>query len=166
MNPSSATKETADETAAFDRPNASGRIRSRGRKRKSEKRIRIAELDTLARNATLARAGHACERCGRSERLQWHHVYTRAIRSLRWDLDNLICLCAGCHLWWHHEPLDATIWMRNQWEHLFPGRYERLVETRRMKRKIDLSAMRIELLGRQTERVEHGDECTTRGGEN
>lgn len=68
------------------------------------------ELDCAARELCFRNAGHCCERCGKRERLQWHHVYSRRYLSLRWEALNLIALCAGCHLWWHHNPLDAAAW--------------------------------------------------------
>ena len=39
-----------------------------------------------------------CERCGsKNKQLHSHHIVGRVNRVTRWDLRNLICLCAGCH---------------------------------------------------------------------
>lgn len=50
-----------------------------------------------------------CERCGKTEKLQCSHIYSRSLLSVRWDIDNAFCLCAGCHLyWWHKNPIEAA----------------------------------------------------------
>lgn len=52
-----------------------------------------------------------CERCGKTTNLQCCHIYGRSNKWLRWDMENLLCLCAGCHLfWWHREPAEAVRW--------------------------------------------------------
>lgn len=39
--------------------------------------------------------------------MQTAHCYSRSIRSVRWDLDNLFLLCAGCHMnVAHKKPLE------------------------------------------------------------
>ena len=51
--------------------------------------------------------GH-CVRCGKSEGIQCSHIHSRSKMSVRWDLYNAFCLCAGCHLyWWHKHPIEA-----------------------------------------------------------
>jgi 5-methylcytosine-specific restriction endonuclease McrA len=102
-------------------------------------------LDLLARRATFERAKHRCERCLKPDRLQWHHVYSRAIVTLRWDLDNLVALCAGCHLWWHHNPLDAAEWFDDHCDRTDPKRKLRLAVSRRTVRKTDYAALRFML---------------------
>jgi len=43
-----------------------------------------------------------CMYCGKKENLQCSHVYGRRWEDGRWDCDNAITLCAGCHLYrWH-----------------------------------------------------------------
>jgi predicted restriction endonuclease len=57
------------------------------------------------------RAIGRCEKCGKTTTLQCSHVYNRSHKWLRWDLENGICLCAGCHFfWWHQEPAEAIRW--------------------------------------------------------
>lgn len=80
---------------------------------KAARRFNPKELDRLCREVVFLRDGDRCRRCGSGQKLQWCHVYTRAIRSLRWDLDNSFCGCAGCHLWWHHKPTEAVEWWRS-----------------------------------------------------
>lgn len=46
--------------------------------------------------------------CGRVENLQCSHIYTRDLLSVRWDLKNAFCFCAGCHKYkWHMHPTMA-----------------------------------------------------------
>ena len=69
------------------------------------------ELDRQGRLACLMAAAGACERCGRSDgALEWHHVITRRVRSLRWDPMNALALCLSCHRWWHAHPKLALEW--------------------------------------------------------
>jgi len=42
-------------------------------------------------------AEHRCEVCGTTENLEAHHVQPRKMYSVRWDLDNGVCLCHRCH---------------------------------------------------------------------
>lgn len=48
-----------------------------------------------------------CAMCGCAdyEKLQCAHIYSRTYRSVRWDLDNLLPLCASCHFYSHKNPL-------------------------------------------------------------
>lgn len=48
-----------------------------------------------------------CTRCGMNdyEKLQCAHIYSRDYKSLRWDLKNMVCLCASCHFWGHKNPI-------------------------------------------------------------
>jgi len=59
-----------------------------------------------------------CEYCGRPDRLNSHHIFSRSKRSTRWDIDNGVCLCAGHHtlLNWsaHKAPIEFIEWIREQ----------------------------------------------------
>jgi 5-methylcytosine-specific restriction endonuclease McrA len=67
------------------------------------------KLDKLV--AEIIRRKGKCERCGKNQNLQCAHIYSRKNKWLRWDLENLMCLCGGCHLfWWHLEPAVAIRW--------------------------------------------------------
>jgi len=67
-------------------------------------------LDDACRAVVFARDGYKCRRTGSTERLQWCHIYSRRYHNVRWDPDNSICLTAGQHLWWHHQPVAAVQW--------------------------------------------------------
>jgi len=83
----------------------------------------IRELDAQARQQVFDRDGAVCIRCGdRSRPVQWAHVLSRRHLCVRWLSDNAMSLCAGCHLFWHHEPALALDWFfknfRERWNRL------------------------------------------------
>jgi len=76
---------------------------------KTPRKKLIDKLDKFVSN--LVRSYGKCERCGKRENLQCAHIYSRSNKWLRWDLENLMCLCGGCHMfWWHKEPAEAIRW--------------------------------------------------------
>lgn len=52
----------------------------------------------------------ATNKCSRNvyELLQCAHIYTRTYKSVRFDLKNMICLCASCHRFGHNNPILFT----------------------------------------------------------
>lgn len=116
--------------------------------RKGSHKERVKELDSLARDATFARDGYKCQRCGKSVGIQWCHVHSRRYLSTRHDLDNCLTLCAGDHLWWHHRPVEAVGW----WQETWPQRATRLALVRQTGRKVDLAALKLYL----TEQINGG----------
>ena len=46
-----------------------------------------------------------CVKCNKEDNLQCCHIFSRIYRSTRWDLHNVLCLCAGCHFWNHKNPI-------------------------------------------------------------
>jgi 5-methylcytosine-specific restriction endonuclease McrA len=97
-------------------------------------------MDEAARAIVFDRDS-GCVHCGKATNLQWAHVYTRRILSMRWDWDNSMVLCAGCHLWWHHEPAEAVAW----WTAKYPLRAERLRLRRHTASRVDLKAIALSL---------------------
>lgn len=109
-------------------------------RRKSKKQVRTTMLDRLAREVVFKRDGK-CVRCGSREHLQWCHVYSRRYHSVRWDLDNSFVGCAGCHLFWHHQPLEAARWFATA----YPERANRLRLRMQTPSKPDKEAIRLAL---------------------
>lgn len=69
--------------------------------------------DLLCRLLTVT--DQKCLRCGKETNLQDSHIVSRKYQSTRWNLDNHIPLCVGCHLfWWHKEPTEAYPWIREK----------------------------------------------------
>lgn len=74
-------------------------------------------LDNLWSKTVKLKAGNKCEFCGKTNRLNSHHIYSRSKRSTRWDIDNGVCLCSGHHSLQsnfsaHKTPLDFMEWIR------------------------------------------------------
>ncbi len=48
-----------------------------------------------------------CVSCHKTdyEKLQCCHIFSRTYRNTRWDLKNLLCMCAGCHFEAHRNPI-------------------------------------------------------------
>lgn len=90
-----------------------------GRLRKRRLRTRAdgpsdKELDAACRAVVFERDGYRCRWTGQTSNLQWAHVYSRRYKTIRWDPDNSLCLGAGAHLRWHHEPIEAAKWWLSQ----------------------------------------------------
>lgn len=69
--------------------------------------------------AAKVRSVGACEYCGKTEYLNAHHIYTKHNYSVRWDLDNGICLCAGHHTFnskfsAHKTPAEFMEWIKEK----------------------------------------------------
>lgn len=75
-----------------------------------------------------------CEKCGQTVRLSCAHIISRTYMATRWDQDNALCLCSGCHLFWHKEPILASRWLEQKW----PGRFDKLNLKRQAITKVDL----------------------------
>lgn len=86
------------------------KVKSKTRK-PSRKRMRN-KLDHIF--SLKIRERGACERCGKKETLQASHIYSRSNLAVRWDLDNCFCYCAGCHFWWHKNPVEAGEWTKEK----------------------------------------------------
>ena len=69
----------------------------------------ITKLDILF-SKKVREIGH-CEKCFKETNLQCAHIFSRRHKWLRYELNNGLCLCAGCHLyWWHMNPAEAIRW--------------------------------------------------------
>jgi hypothetical protein len=106
-------------------------------------------LDQICRAVVVARDKARCRRCnlerrldGKSKQLQWCHVYSRRYTSLRWDLDNSLCLCAECHRWQHQNPFEGAAFFT---ELLGQAAISRLRIILKTPRKTDRMATRLYL---------------------
>lgn len=86
-------------------------------------------LDALAREIVMLRIGaklikssngtHAwfgfCQWCGKERWLQWCHIHPQGrYPHIRWDADNAVAMCAGCHMFkWHRDPYLAEQFITN-----------------------------------------------------
>ena len=62
------------------------------------------------------RAGYKCEYCGSERYLNSHHIFSRSNHSVRWDLENGMCLCPSHHVLGnfsaHKAPLEFSDWIK------------------------------------------------------
>ena len=68
-------------------------LMAKTKKRKSDLKI----CDDLWSKLIKIRAWFRCEYCWKTNYLNSHHIFTRNNYTTRFDLDNGICLCSGCH---------------------------------------------------------------------
>lgn len=90
--------------------------------RKPSRKTLVKNLDKITAKIIKLRDDSRCQRCNSFTSgcgSHWAHVYSRRRFSMRWDLINAICLCAGCHRWAHGNPLAFTEWFKRE----FPARY-------------------------------------------
>ena len=73
------------------------------------------KADTLVSKITRARG--KCERCGVTSGVQFQtaHIIGRFNHTLRFDLQNVLCLCANCHRWNHTYPIDFAKWVKKKY---------------------------------------------------
>lgn len=76
----------------------------------------------------VVRGRGVCAKCGsiEYEKFQCAHIFSRVYRSVRWFLDNLLCLCASCHFWAHRNPVLFTEFVK---QYLGEERYQFLKST-------------------------------------
>jgi predicted restriction endonuclease len=54
----------------------------------------------------IIRSKNKCQLCGKTEGLQAAHIFSRTNKNTRWDVQNGLCLCLRCHLYFaHKEPM-------------------------------------------------------------
>ena len=62
----------------------------------AQRRVRPARWQQ-ARAAARRRDGNRCRCCGSIDKLEVHHIVSRANGGAKYDLSNLETLCASCH---------------------------------------------------------------------
>ena len=67
------------------------------------------------------RDGWSCRKChkyfpeGSRQGLDSAHmIYARASKITRWNADNCMALCMGCHKWTSEHPFEATEWLTSE----------------------------------------------------
>lgn len=72
-------------------------------------KIKITALDKLFAQYIKLR-DKFCQRCGGSGGLQTSHFWGRGRKSVRYDEDNAVLLCFGCHQYFHANPAEHRDW--------------------------------------------------------
>lgn len=103
------------------------------RKSKRPRRKLLAYADSLW--SQIIRRPGACVICGKTERLQAAHGFSRRYHATRHDLRNGFCLCAGHHVFYTHRPLEWDTWLQARWGELL---YTTLRERALMNLRVDL----------------------------
>jgi hypothetical protein len=129
--------------------------RSTKRIPKVSSRNDAVELDKLARQIVMIRDGFRCRRCNKGIRgdkanrliLQSHHIRPKGSSpALRWELDNLLCVCSWCHMFFFHsrDPYEVAQWYL---EHLGTEHMEHLGMMNRVRKgkKVDRGAVKLYL---------------------
>lgn len=128
--------------------------------RKVTKKGMIRQCDNTFREYIRLR-DKSCQRCGKvTGKLEIAHFYSRAVKTIRWDPENVCLLCFNCHyLWAHQNPREFSKWWGKR---LGPQRmdYLRFKRYRTFKHDMKLELIVLkELLLR-----EKGRECRIIGG--
>lgn len=99
------------------------RKRKKRRKRKSEREKLKDKLDKIV--SRLVRSKGYCVYCGKVDDSVLHccHIFSRKKLSVRWNLLNLLCMCASCHAKAHDSPLLFAEFVR---DYLGAIKYEEL----------------------------------------
>lgn len=100
-------------------------------------------IDLKVKEQALVRDNFACVRCGKRDNLQAAHLLPKGLYPrMRFELDNILTLDVGCHLFFaHKDPLGFAAFVNEK----YPGLYDRLRERARVAGKINLKALYAEL---------------------
>src|SRR6056300_1628904 len=74
------------------------------------------KLDEAWSELVKLRANMKCEVCGKETTLNSHHIWSRSNRSVRWNVENGVCLCVSHHTFnskfsAHKTPTEFTYWL-------------------------------------------------------
>lgn len=89
----------------------------------------------------IVRSKGVCEKCNRTKETNQMHgshiLSVGAYPNMSAELENILCLCAGCHKRsgnsWHNEPSDNIKWFKQK----FPGRLDQLYKIAQTMVKVD-----------------------------
>jgi len=112
-------------------------------------KVRISTEDRLFSEFIRKRAiriSGGCQRClsqkTNYKQLQCSHLWGRRNKATRWDPDNCIGLCSGCHAYFTANPIEHQDWFR---KHLGDERFEQLRLRAQGVKKVDIVVVRLYL---------------------
>ena len=73
------------------------------RRTKTERQVLILELDNIVRQIVRLRDNNTCQYSGKKDNLQISHYISRSNTHLRFNLDNVVLLNGGVHLFLFHK---------------------------------------------------------------
>lgn len=112
----------------------------------------IAKLDQLARALCMAKSGAyriegsaswvgTCRKCKLTKPLQWAHFNSRRIHGVRWDTNNSMALCGGCHYAFaHHKPAEFRDWWLGE---IGVEAFSRLALRLKTTRRVDYAGLHV-----------------------
>ncbi len=88
-------------------------------KKSGFKRIKLNPFDIIFSQFIRKSRGYKCERCDaqhdkNSRGLHCAHFHSRRKRSVRYDEDNVACLCMGCHSYLDGHPMEKIEWFKKK----------------------------------------------------
>jgi len=94
--------------------------------------IKRDAADIAFSNAVRLFKRYTCEHCKRTAyegypQMELAHIYGRASKSVRWCVDNALCLCHTCHAFFTANPVDFMCWLT---DHIGQGMIQLLNEKR------------------------------------
>ncbi len=76
--------------------------------------IKRESCDKWFSDVVRQKSGYVCEHCERNDiGMDCAHIHGRRAKSVRWSLDNAVCLCRVCHMNFTSNPVDFTRWLEN-----------------------------------------------------
>ena len=110
-------------------------------------------LDDIWSQLVKAKAGNKCEVCGKTKSLNSHHIFSRANKATRWDVNNGICLCVGHHIGSkfsaHKTPLPFSDWLQKErgenWYNLLLAKSRIIYKWHKFEKELLLKELQKEL---------------------
>ena len=93
------------------------------------KKVEIKKLDKLWREA-IHKRDVVCQVCGANTTPNAHHIIGRRNHSLRWDMENGIILCSGCHTFRNQSAHQDPLWFSEWFKDNYPDRYNNIMARR------------------------------------
>lgn len=69
-------------------------------------------LDPLCKK--IVKLNGRCARCQSRFSLEWSHIITRGERRIKWDLQNCMCLCHFCHVYFTQHPAAWDLFVKDK----------------------------------------------------
>ena len=114
--------------------------------------IKISKLDRLFSQYIRSRDGWKCQRCGSQFKppttgLHCSHFHGRGKKSVRFDPENCVALCHGCHSYFTANPLLHVQFFQKR----LGKRFDALLIRANTPRKPDYALIEIWLKGKLSE---------------
>ena len=108
-------------------------------------------VDKLWSELVKLRAGNKCEYCGSTKSLNSHHIFSKSNRSVRWNVDNGIALCALHHTLGnesaHKSPLSFGDWIKEkrgtEWYETLRNKSTKIVKQSRDEKMMVIALLQI-----------------------